>query len=141
MISTNPAGVRQVTVEVICQTVGYASRSNRLGTWTLPVRAILPISLRSISTIITFSARFFSELYSQRRWAASSAGVAPRRAVPFIGRALSCPSSSRKNSSGEAEQTALSPRSIQAASGAGPPASRCARAMWQNSAHGSLPAG
>jgi para-aminobenzoate synthetase/4-amino-4-deoxychorismate lyase len=42
-------------------TVGYFSTLNKLGTLTVLILAIRPISLRIISTIITFSARFFSE--------------------------------------------------------------------------------
>ena len=51
-------------MEVICHTVGYFSTLNRRGTSTLPGSATRPKSLRTISTIMTFSARSFSEARS-----------------------------------------------------------------------------
>ena len=49
------------TVDVICHCSGYRSTSNNDVTWTLPMRAMRPMSLRTMSTIMTFSARFFSD--------------------------------------------------------------------------------
>ena len=49
------------TVEVSCQTVSYFSVVKRAGTLTVPTRAIRPRSLRTMSTIMRFSARSFSE--------------------------------------------------------------------------------
>jgi hypothetical protein len=58
-----------------------------------------------MSTIMMFSARFFSDSRNAFAWASSSSKVSPRGAVPFIGRDTMRSPSSRKNSSGEAEQT------------------------------------
>ena len=59
---------------------------NRSVTSTEPIFATRPRSLRSRSTIIRFSARCFSSTASQVFRRASSRGVRPRGAVPFIGR-------------------------------------------------------
>ena len=67
-----------------------------------------------MSTIITFSARSFSEAWSAWAWARSSACVLPRAAVPFMGRHWMRVPSSRKNSSGEALQITHSPVSRKA---------------------------
>ena len=65
------------------------------------------MSLRSRSTIIRFSARFFASGREPRARAASRAGSASRGAVPFIGRVSMPPApSSAKNSSGERESSA-----------------------------------
>ena len=83
--------VRASMVEVICQTVGRACKSNKLGTWTEPTCAMRDRSLRSRSTIIRFSAR--SLTLCRKCWAAcsSASGVSPRAAVPFMGRVTSWP--------------------------------------------------
>ena len=50
------------TVEVICHCSGYRSTSNSdVALDRLPVAAMRPRSLRTMSTIITFSARFFAD--------------------------------------------------------------------------------
>ena len=72
---------------------------------TEPVRAILPMSLRSRSTIIAFSARSLTDPRRPAATASSSADHRPLGAVPFIGLVVMRPSSIRKNSSGEAEST------------------------------------
>jgi hypothetical protein len=93
------AGVA-VTSEVSCQTVSYASARSSAGTRTVPVAATRDRSLRSRSTIITFSARSFALDRSAARLRSSAAGVAPRAAVPFIGRVSRPASVHWKNSSG-----------------------------------------
>ncbi len=80
--------------------------------------AIRPMSLRIMSTIITFSARFLRECCNQRRFASSSARWRPRAAVPFIGREHNVSPSRVKKSSGEAEQMANSGVSMKAPYGA-----------------------
>src|SRR5690606_41466376 len=77
---------RAVTVDVSCHTVSYFSVVKRAGTRTDPVAAIRPRSFRTMSTIMTFSARCFSERRSQSRRRASSSRSTPRRTVPFLGR-------------------------------------------------------
>jgi hypothetical protein len=61
--------------------------------------------LRSRSTIIAFSARSFEEATRRAAISSSSASQRPRGAVPFIGRVVIRPPSTRKNSSGDAEST------------------------------------
>src|SRR4030067_220269 len=117
-ISLKLALVSPTTVETICQTVGYFSMENKSGTCTLPTRAIFPMSLRTMSTIITFSAWFFSEACSQANQSSSSSRVRPRGAVPFICLEVRRLPSSEKNSSGEAEQIVNRPVLIQAGYGA-----------------------
>ena len=112
--SSDP-GTRAVTVDVICRTVGNFSISHRRGTCTVPISATLPMSLRIMSTIMRFSARFFSESRSHAALWSSSPSVRPRGAVPFIGRDTSVPSFRVKNSSGDTEQIAHLPRSMNAA--------------------------
>jgi hypothetical protein len=70
----------------------------------LPGRATRVRSLRIRSTIIRFSARCLGSAAQLGSRAASSADVAPRRAVPFIGFAVKPPPSRVKNSSGEKER-------------------------------------
>ncbi len=72
---------------------------------TEPTCATRPMSLRSRSTIITFSARFLVSTESRRAISLSPSGASARAAVPFMGRAVSTPASWRKNSSGEQEST------------------------------------
>ena len=73
-----------------------------------------PRSLRIMSTIMTFSARFFGEARSHAAERSSSSRVLPLGAVPFIGRLTIRSASSRKKSSGDAEQRAHLPRSTKA---------------------------
>ncbi len=89
------------TVDVICHTDAYGSTENNAGTVTDPVRAMRARSLRSRSTISTFSARFFASFARNRAAAASSRGSSARGAVPFIGRARSNAPVFSTNSSGE----------------------------------------
>src|SRR5664279_3264701 len=63
-VSLRLAVALALMVEVICHTVGYFSTVNKRGTLTLPGSATRPKSFRTISTIITFSARSFSEAVS-----------------------------------------------------------------------------
>ena len=109
--SGSEARVVAVTVEVICQTVGYFSSEKRGPARTEPACATRPMSLRIMSVIITFSARFFADAASVAAIARSSAAVMPRAAVPFIGRHNSLPPSSEKKSSGDAETIAKSSNS------------------------------
>ena len=51
-------------VDVSCQTEGYRSSSYSRGTRTVPGIASRPRSLRSRSTIMTFSARSFGDVIS-----------------------------------------------------------------------------
>ena len=88
-------------VLVICQTLPKRDTLNGSGTLTLPVWAILPRSLRSKSTIITFSARFFGSACNSaaRRSSCPSPKIG---AVPFIGSVLMVPSAPiLRKSSGE----------------------------------------
>lgn len=116
-----PTRVRATTSEVICHTVGSGWVWNRAGTRTLCGSAMRERSLRSRSTIITFSARSLALARSRSACRASSSGVPPRAAVPFMGRArispVPCgPARQSKNSSGETESTrAPSPPSMHAA--------------------------
>ena len=105
-IRDKEAEVRALTVEVICQTVLYFSISKSAGTATVPFAAILPKSLRTMSTIMMFSARFFSEEYSCCEFARSSSGRSPLGIVPFIGLDDILFPSRLKNNSGEKEQIA-----------------------------------
>ena len=86
---------------VICHTLPKRDTLNGSGTRTLPVSAVLPKSLRSRSTIITFSARFFGSVCKAR--ARASSPPSPKiGAVPFIGSVLMRPSERMfKKSSGE----------------------------------------
>ena len=123
--SVVPTRVLACTSEVICHTLGSAWVWNKAGTRTLKGWAMRDKSLRSKSTIMTFSARSLGEARSVAAWAASSAGVSPRAAVPFIGRARMRPPSASlspsptscqsKNSSGETDSSCASPVSIKAA--------------------------
>ena len=84
-ISSSDAGERAVTSDVICQTFGYRSTVNSSGTSTLPTSAIRPRSFRTMSTIITFSARCLADACS----VAPAAVLRQRPAAP--GRALHRP--------------------------------------------------
>jgi len=89
-----PGASRAVTVLVICQRSPTRSTSNIRGTATVPATATLLRSLRSRSTIMRFSARFFG-------LEASPSGSVSAGAVPFMGRAVTVPPSTSRNSSGE----------------------------------------
>src|SRR4051794_11562738 len=110
------AGTSAVTVETRWTRPGWASSRSRLATSTEPVTATRPRSLRTRSTIITFSARSLS---------VRSPAVTP---VPLIGPdAIRSPSRWR-NSSGDADAT-ITPASgawTTAAYGAGLPRARAA---------------
>ncbi|MCY1235608.1 hypothetical protein D9M72_482310 [compost metagenome] len=95
-----------VTVEVICSTAPNGCTAKRSGTATLPGCAMRPRSLRSRSTIITFSARFLASAASAAAACASRTASPERGAVPFIGRVSrwSWPSW-RTNSSGDSDST------------------------------------
>ena len=71
---------------------------------TEPGVASRPMSLRIRSTIIRFSESVFGSRASARTMFASSAGVAPRAAVPFIGFDESVVPSFRRKSSGESDR-------------------------------------
>jgi hypothetical protein len=90
-------------VDVICQTEAKRSTSNKRVVLTEPVEQIRPRSLRMRSTIITFSARFFSLAWSAAPQRTSSSGVSPRSAVPFIGFTTMRRPRMSKKSSGESE--------------------------------------
>jgi len=66
-------------------TVGYVSTAKSFGTESVPTSLIIEMSLRRRSTIMRFSAWVFSSASMAATIAASSSGVAPRGAVPFIG--------------------------------------------------------
>ena len=130
--SVVPARVVATMSELICHSVGHASVWNSRGTRTECGSAMRERSLRSRSTIIRFSARSFGALRRKSDCTASSAGVAPRGAVPFIGRASSRPARQSKNSSGETDRMRSSPKSRYAAYAFG-----CARRSAANSASAS----
>ncbi|VTU21677.1 hypothetical protein E5CHR_01235 [Variovorax sp. PBL-E5] len=113
--SVQPARVRASTSEVICHTLGSASVWNRRGTRTEKGSAMRDMSLRSKSTIITFSARSLADARNPAAAAASASAVAPRAAVPFIGRASSRRSRQSKKSSGETDSSCSSPLSMNTA--------------------------
>ena len=59
-MSVTEASVKADTVDVIWKSVRYRSISKRRGTLMLPARAMRPRSFLIMSTIMMFSARFFS---------------------------------------------------------------------------------
>ncbi len=77
---------RPETFETMCMTVEYCSTAMNESTWTVPKSQTRPRSLRPRSTSMTCSARSFSSARSPAASAVSSAGVAPRRRVPAMGR-------------------------------------------------------
>ena len=107
-ISAILAETSVLTVEVICHTLGYRSTPNNSSTDTLPVDDKRARSLRTISVIMTFSARFFADVCNQCALASSARVSALRPTVPFMGLLHTTPASRSKNSSGEAEQTVTS---------------------------------
>jgi len=76
---------------------GRTSSSGKGPTWTLPGRQTRERSLRSRSTIITFSARSFSLSVSSRPSASSCIGPRPRGRVPLMGRVSTARSSSTRS--------------------------------------------
>ncbi|EWS52474.1 hypothetical protein X551_04742 [Methylibium sp. T29] len=112
-----PGASSALTVEVIWNTVACDSTSNSSGTFTEPVRAMRPRSLRSRSTIIRFSARFLVSRLSSRAVSLSPSSTARRGAVPFIGLATSRPCAWRTNSSGEHDSTCATPLAATSSAG------------------------
>ena len=120
--STSPAACRDAARPRPSRRGGARSAaldSQSRVTATEPYRHTRPRSLRSRSTIITFSARSFALARSSAASAASSLGVAPRGRVPLIGRVSILSSRARRNRSGDAETTSAPPSSRSAANGAG----------------------
>ncbi len=91
IVKTNFVGAaaRALTVEVICQSVGYRSTEKSSSTFDASQCARRgPVSLRTRSTIMTFSLRFFGSPRSHSEMSRSSRVVRPRGAVPFMGRVV-----------------------------------------------------
>ena len=86
---------------------------------TEPGVQMRPRSLRSMSTIMTCSAWFLGSVARKVCWAASSGGVSPRGAVPFMGRVRMRLSWMRKKSSGEKESVGWESRWRMAAKSTG----------------------
>jgi len=84
------------------------STVNSDGTATLPGAAIRDRSLRIRSTIIRFRRAAWDRRERLGKRAILS-GVAPRRAVPFIGRHVRLPRSIAENNSGDKERQAIPP--------------------------------
>ena len=82
-------------------TCEYFSTFMNSVTFTVPNFDTRPTSFRPRSTSITCSARSFSSASSSAERLSSSAGVAPRRLVPAIGRRVSLELDTRTSSSGE----------------------------------------
>ena len=83
-----------------------------LGTRTEPYSQTRPRSLRSRSTIMTFSARSFGLASRSRTARRLPPGVRPRGRVPLIGRVSTSPvGDTCRNRSGDAETIWKSPRS------------------------------
>ena len=91
--------------DVIWCRVLWVSISKSFETFTVPVWAIFPKSFRNKSTIITFSARFFSSLLRNSINFLSSSIVCPLLIVPFIGLVKIWLLFNVKNSSGEKDKT------------------------------------
>ena len=102
-ISGKDALVVAVTVDVICHTVGYFSTSYNDSSCTEPASATRPMSLRIMSVIMTFSARFLADDCNSLATARSTDDVMARAAVPFMGRQVSSVPASEKKSSGDAD--------------------------------------
>ena len=103
------------TEEICCHTVGNPLTENMCLVTTVPGSAIRPRSFLTISTIIRFSARSFSEDINSFFNLASSSANRPRGRVPFIGSVRMCKPSVSKNSSGETLQIEKSSVSMKAA--------------------------
>ena len=80
-------------------------------TFTVPISATRPTSLRPRSSSIRCSARSFGSASSSSSSALSSCGVAPRGRVPAIGRMVTLPSRTRTRISGLEPATAKPPKS------------------------------
>ena len=113
-------------------TAGKGSTTNSSGTLTEPGAATRPISLRSRSTIIRFSARSFSDRASASASSRSASASAWRGRVPLIGRVSISSPFSDKNRSGDRLRIALSGRRKKALKGA-----RLAALSRQNACHSS----
>ena len=103
------------TFETICWTWEYFSMMNLSVTFTLPISAIRPMSLRARSISITCSAISLGSASNSSASLASSSGVAPRGRVPANGRivTLRWPSrlvSLRTKISGELPTICISPK-------------------------------
>ena len=134
-------------------TVAKRSTAHSSGTRTLASSQTRERSLRSRSTIITFSARSFALPASSAARASSSAGVAPRGRVPLMGRVSTRRPSRRRKRSGDEEATTTSSSFTYAANGAGlpwarrrnrpngvRPSGRVARKRWERFAWKTSPA-
>ena len=104
-VHKRPGGNRHA-IPTYRETLPNGVTSNNAGTRTDPARARRPRSLRKRSTIIKFSARFFSSAASAMARASSTSTSPEAGAVPFIGRATSWPARCEKNSSGEHDRIA-----------------------------------
>ncbi|CCW14474.1 hypothetical protein EBESD8_50430 [Rhodococcus aetherivorans] len=99
---STPARSVAATVDTRCQTPGAGCTPSRSGTVTVPVSATRPRSLRTRSTIITFSATSLTD-------ARSRAGSAPIGSVPLIGLDVTRSSWRARNNSGDSDATAPHP--------------------------------
>ena len=110
--SESRASARSVprTVETRCQTPGAGRGSLSAVTSTEPYSHTRPRSLRIRSTIITFSARSFTDAARAARVSSarlpSRPSASTRGAVPLIGSVTTSRPLRRRNSSGERLQTA-----------------------------------
>src|SRR6185295_8974681 len=108
------------TVATRWWTVGSVTSRARSDVSIEPGAATRPRSLRATSTIIASSARSFLLSRSSRARARSSAGFAPRRRVPLIGRVSADRPRTERKISGEIESSARPcPRSKKAPRTAG----------------------
>ena len=87
----------------------YRSTVLRAVSFTEPMAATRPTSLRPRSTSMTCSAFSFGSARSSASSAASSAASRPRRRVPAMGRSVISPSCSLMSVSGEEPTSARSP--------------------------------
>ena len=104
--SVTPSPSVPSTVETRCHRPGWGSAPSRSGTVTVPGTQTRLRSLRTRSTIITFSDRFLADRSSSASCAADSVGSSLRRAVPLIGLDVTVWPDRRRNSSGESDATA-----------------------------------
>ncbi len=105
--ASRPSASRPVTVDTRCWTAAVRSRRQSRGTRTVPGTQTRPRSLRSTSTIITFSARSLALVRSSHARSRSSLRSRPRGRVPLIGSEATRPSAStERNGSGEADRSA-----------------------------------
>ena len=84
-----------------CQTPQCSSTARSEGTRTVPVAATRPRSLRTRSTIMTFSARSFADRSSSVAAGSRSRPAVDLGRVPLIGAEVTVSPSRRRNSSGE----------------------------------------